>query len=959
MVLNPKHKIIRIIALIVCVCFLWQDVVWAAGPQISAKRGMLRTGQFAEFAEKQSQSAGVGGAGSVKAGMAGQAQPSQSGAALNKPTFLRSGIPALQWRELLLGFIGALLYTLGYVGFKFSGIFIFLPSTVYPPSLSIEGIAWLHNFYPSVMIPAFSGFFLGYLVAIIIHELGHQIAVWYKKIPAIIWPSKIGLVWVRITNETQIVPVKDEGVRRAGPISSGLGAFFAVVAGVGALLGWWPVTNAALLIAVAGASTFFATADKPNEGIWQRNLSIFEFALPVLVIAGVAFWIGIGAILGSYAWVIRGAVIGSGLLILVMLMERIWFGGIGLRTKIRKDWKKSEEEFVRDEVCHTFHKITGLSPDSRKFREYTNEFVDRFTANTYPSNQRAFLDAYGWVERIAKALAAVFIFYLATLLFNIKKAIVMVKFATISITSFFHSSDVVSQLASNEEYRKLLNIAIPGEGGRIHADIALRWILEKGHFLGPYNGTGHLSPNGQGFLTALEVELRAGLRYYAQQSSNVPQAIQQEIERILSTGKTPFKLEDVISPGVGPIWEYVTVATVVLLVLFLMRYSYHHFMATAGYYMLPPLDLVRRHRYQPTEQSAREIAHELIHMSAANAKNRKRPLVRHDAYGATLVDIVRAIEQADGKLDIVSQADKNESFNIGRKLARKYSLEEAVQIAAKETKVNEGPSIHNLWAEDSWGYDFGAMLGGILGEKAQGNIDELWNSASCILLLKAPRQNKYDLELRKIINQIMGVSNSEVAAGEGVNSKAKKPNLGDRDKTVTTAGSAGRVSDSVKFTAAATVVTIAAAARSRSQAIEEDAESARRFAELIKTKQLEDACRAYMVLCTTAFMHRAREFRRLKAALVNKHCLIIGDNPEPVKTYLMEALNFREQNIDTELEISESQLKLIMKEYDLIVDSNKGIIYLLLDKANNLNMELPISALKDSALRRKMTDVWV
>ena len=30
MIFNPKHKIIKIIAAIVCVCFLWQNAVWAA-----------------------------------------------------------------------------------------------------------------------------------------------------------------------------------------------------------------------------------------------------------------------------------------------------------------------------------------------------------------------------------------------------------------------------------------------------------------------------------------------------------------------------------------------------------------------------------------------------------------------------------------------------------------------------------------------------------------------------------------------------------------------------------------------------------------------------------------------------------------------------------------------------------------------------------------------------------------
>jgi len=51
MIFNPKHKTIRIIAIIVCVCFLWQQAAWAAGPQ--AQASCLRLKQFRESAGPQ------------------------------------------------------------------------------------------------------------------------------------------------------------------------------------------------------------------------------------------------------------------------------------------------------------------------------------------------------------------------------------------------------------------------------------------------------------------------------------------------------------------------------------------------------------------------------------------------------------------------------------------------------------------------------------------------------------------------------------------------------------------------------------------------------------------------------------------------------------------------------------------------------------------------------------------
>ena len=247
----------------------------------------------------------------------------------------------LTWKELGIGLLVAAL------GAGMAASFAYLVSFVLTKSYLAELVrfALATN---GVYIFVWKGIVVGFVAAVIIHELGHWIGTKIQKIKATPVITSRGIEWATRNAEVGFTAVVDRTVWQVGIYASHAAALIGLIAAMFVV-----IANPLVFPVIAITSFYFACAEEqrgvehpvvePKPVDTETKVSTPWTNLMPLIIQFSIIGLGIAMVVGNYTWARIGLFAFAGIVLVLPLLERIRKGSYRMQAEERAEVLKDIE----------------------------------------------------------------------------------------------------------------------------------------------------------------------------------------------------------------------------------------------------------------------------------------------------------------------------------------------------------------------------------------------------------------------------------------------------------------------------------------------------------------------------------------------------------------------------------------------------------------------------------------
>ncbi len=626
-------------------------------------------------------------------------------------------------------------------------------------ALNIEMLGW----------QVLAGAIIGLGIFFIVKEIFYGIYLKFHGIDAIPVPTKAGLTWMQSDAEGNLHPIDESGARKfktaANAVLMSVSISVIIVDAISLSLDGSLIANHFIMPFLLGAalrSEQLPAVSKPQakkrERASQKKIGYAQARFrKYMILASLFVWAAISVSFGWYWWNLLGIIVVPAGIASIIALERAGRGGIKL--------KEREQLSVNAWIDKLQSKL--LPHATKKEAKVFARAKEHFFAQTYLSNRRAFFENLSVAIKYFYAIAIAWLLYSLWHLFNFASSTV-VKMHALPKGPAFNVYEALRQVMNNEVMHAAFKNAKPGEGGRVAAEGSLFHMLGDANCLSvPKKVFDAVIREPDKHIAFIESQIKIGLTNYINKLDSVSVDARAAVERILNSGKTPFNIEDlrvIIFNGILP--DLIIISAMVLLGIFIARYIYTHFKASAGFYVPAAMeDAAYLCRYQSRVSMELETYHEFTHL-ASNKTPSRGAIFTNDEYGANLVHMARALEMYNEDLLILMMStDEYLNFRQGCLLYEAYGLERAVSMVSILARAKLSGEYRRMdigkipvgIREKAYGYYLGAALSGILFRHSGGDTDALWELVSGLLIKEAGEKtykHKDDIvKIRSVLDQ--------------------------------------------------------------------------------------------------------------------------------------------------------------------------------------------------------------